>query len=125
MTTPLPVYYAWYDATGRIVRMAYCLPAEREANGRADLPFVEHPIAADPDRYWVSAGEIALRPAQDSALDGLVLSGLPDPCELVIDGTRYSVAGGTVDLSFGLPGAYPVRVEAFPYLPAEFEVIAP
>ncbi|OHC66974.1 MAG: hypothetical protein A3H93_18090 [Rhodocyclales bacterium RIFCSPLOWO2_02_FULL_63_24] len=115
-------YYLWYDAAGRIVRLAYCLPAEREANGRADLPYVAHPIAADPERYWVEGGAVALRPMQVTALNGLTLASLPDPCEIAIDGVRYPCTGGTATLSFGQPGTHRVRVEAFPFLPAEFEV---
>ena len=117
--------YVWFDAAGKIVRVVYCKPAERAGNARPGCDWIEAASAPDPDIQWVDAGEIAARPAQAPTLTGLVLASLPDPCEVIIEGTRYEVTGGTATLSFSLPGTYAVRVEAFPYLPADFEAIAP
>jgi len=120
--TPATRYYAWHEPSGRVVRVVLCLPAEREANGRADLAWVDSIATIDPARHWIDGGEIAVRLAQASTLTGLTLASLPDPCEIVIDGVRYACTGGTAELSFGQPGTHRMRVEAFPYLPAEFEV---
>lgn len=117
-----PIHYAWYDAAGRIVRIVFCLPAEREANAPAGLPYIESAAPIDARQQWVDGGELRPRPAQASRLDGMTLRDLPIPCEIVIDGTRYACADGIAELSFGQAGVHKVRVEAFPYQPAEFEV---
>lgn len=56
--------------------------------------------------------------------DALVLSRLPVPCTVRIGGHEYEVDDGELEWSTLLPGTYPVRVEAFPYLDWESEVIA-
>lgn len=56
------------------------------------------------------------RPAQATTLTGLVLSDLPVPCTIHIDGEAFPHDEPTVELDFPLPGAYAVRVEAFPHL---------
>jgi len=126
MSRPRPTHYAWHDATGRIVKLAYCLPAERAANDKPGCEWIDTGTAeADPARQYINDGALADRPLQATTRDGLVLADLPDPCEVLIEGTSYPVTGGTVTLEFGLPGTYAVRVEAWPYQPMTFEVTAP
>lgn len=118
-------HYLYYDTAGRIVGAAFCLPTDAARNAPPGTGWIASNHAPEPATEWVDDGALAARPAQDSTLTGLVLASLPDPCEVVIEGDRYPVTGGTVTLSFGLPGTYAVRVEAFPWLDADFEVTAP
>lgn len=56
--------------------------------------------------------------------DVVVFSGLPVPCTVHIGEHRYVVEDGELEWGTLLPGTYRVRVEAFPYLDWETEVIA-
>lgn len=48
---------------------------------------------------------------------GLVLDNVPAGAVLHIDDQQYSLtAGGQITLNFPVPGAYQLRVEAFPHL---------
>lgn len=61
------------------------------------------------------------------AADGIEtasLVGMPRPCLVRVESDVYEVPDGRLDISFDLPGVYKLRVEAFPYLPADFEVTA-
>lgn len=71
--------------------------------------------------YYVVNGLATLRPACPAQLNGLVLSNLPVPCVLDINGTSYNVDQAEVTLD--LPTfASVVRVIAFPYLDGVFNV---
>ena len=77
---------------------------------------------------------ICLRPQQETQCDRteliadgkdvIVFSGLPVPCTVHIGEHRYKVEDGELEWGTLLPGTYRVRVEAFPYLDWETEVIA-
>lgn len=66
--------------------------------------------------HYVSSDAVLERPTQATALDGLTLTDLPAPCTLWIDSTAYSITEPTVTLDLPLSGAYPLRVEAWPYI---------
>ena len=109
-----------YNATGRILRSVQCpesLAALQCRDGERALEGT-----ADDAREYVTDGEITPRPAMPVTL---VVAGLtaaltlPDPCSLIVQGARHEVIGGAAELVLELPGAYPVRVEAWPYLDYE------
>jgi len=63
--------------------------------------------------------------------DEAVLTGLPDPCSVVIDApdplvetTVQEVAGGGFVFAAADPGTYTVEVRYFPFLPYEVEITA-
>lgn len=99
------------------------------------LPYVEGVYSAA--EHYVDTKElrpaVRPRPKQETlqsktsvvadGRDALVLSALPVPCVVQIGENRYEVDDGELEWSTLLPGAYYIRVEAFPYLDWESEVI--
>lgn len=66
----------------------------------------------------------------DSA-DYLTLTGLPDPCEIIIDApdptvetTVIEVSGGGFEFEAATPGIYTIEVRRFPFLPFRIDVTA-
>jgi len=57
-------------------------------------------------------------------IDTCVLSELVSECKVSVDKIDYIVTDGVFEFSTDLPGVYKIRVEAFPYLPKEWEVTA-
>lgn len=57
-------------------------------------------------------------------LDVVVISGLPVPCTLTVEGSSYEVTDSEFEFTADMPGAYKITAEAFPYLPLEWEVTA-
>jgi len=87
-----------------------------------------------PCAYFVNNGEVAIRPPIPStisaltlsadSIDSIIISSLPNPCSVTVDGTTYEVTDGSFEFSTTMPGAYSIVVESFPYKPTTFEVTA-
>jgi hypothetical protein len=121
--------------TGKILRTGNC--PERmvylQEIAAHEVAFAE---AADDQLHYydIATAQRMDRPPMQAALsastvpaDGVSevsLTGLPIPCVVRVEQTTYHVPDGRLDISFDLPGRYVLRVEAFPYLPAELEVTA-
>lgn len=87
----------------------------------------------DPRQWWVVDGTIVARAPMDLAVsktaiaadgfDEAVITGLPDPCTVIITGAvawgPAEVAGGTLTLTASMPGAFRVGVVAGPGLIAQ------
>lgn len=135
--------YARYDpATGRIHSKLNCHPSEFAANaalypdlatveGECDLDLDHVDIAADPPAVVprpTLAGFDKLAIAADG-IDEAVLE-LDRPFRITIDGETLEIdepeAGGAyvIGLATTLPATWTVRVEAWPALPYETEVVA-
>lgn len=63
--------------------------------------------------------------------DYLTLSGLPDPCEIIIDApdptvetTITEVLGGGFEFEATTPGLYTIEIRRFPFLPFKIEITA-
>lgn len=74
--------------------------------------------------HYVRDGHKHARPANTAMLVGLDLTRLPMPCEVVINDKIYPCGEGRATLNFNLPGLYRIRVVAFPFLDALFEIQA-
>lgn len=74
------------------------------------------PYARDHLSLYILNGVPTERPAQATALTGLVLTDLPVPCTVYINDEAFPHDELSLELDFPLPGTYTVRVEAFPYL---------
>lgn len=79
------------------------------------------PLVVQVDRTEIDAGGI----------DEAVLTGLPDPCEIIIDDpdptvetTVAEVTGGGFIFAADSPGTYTVEVRRFPFLPFKVEIVA-
>jgi hypothetical protein len=71
--------------------------------------------------YYALDGEAVLRPDCPAVIDGMVLTDLPVPCVLDINGTRYDADESEVELDLGA-GSFVIKVIAFPYLDGVFNV---
>ena len=74
--------------------------------------------------HYVVNGQPTQRPASPVTLDGMTLMDVPAGSTVLLDGQSYP-AEGDVELEFPLPGTYRLRVECFPYLEWEEEVVVP
>lgn len=104
-------------------------------------------ISADPARHYVvMLGDrtvVADRPdlivsvlddrttLQAGGQDGITLTGLPDPCEIIVDApdadvetSVHAVSGGGFVFTAGDPGVYTVEVRRWPFLPFKIEFTA-
>ncbi len=75
----------------------------------------------DGKKYYVLNGVATLRPDCPAVIDGLILSNLPVPCVLDINGTKYDADESEVELDLGT-GSFVIKVIAFPYLDGVFNV---
>jgi len=75
----------------------------------------------DSKKHYVLNGEAVLRPANPAVLTGLILSELPIPCVIDINGTRYDCSDESAELDLDA-GAHKITVIAFPYLNGVFNV---
>ncbi|MCY0916238.1 hypothetical protein [Massilia antarctica] len=74
--------------------------------------------------HYVRDGHKHVRPESSALLAGRDLTRLPMPCEVVINDKTYPCGEGCATLNFNLPGLYSVRIVAFPFLDALFEIQA-
>lgn len=113
--------YAVYNEAGRILRYGSC--PEDMVDIQAMHPGESVTLGACDDlRHYVAGGEIVERPENTAALTGSILTGLPVPCTIHIDGTAYPCDEPTAELSFPYAGKFVVRVEAWPHKDATFSV---
>lgn len=109
-----------YDATGRITMVASLSQATLELYQSSGMGLLLD-TQADPDTQMVVNGVVQDRPANPTTLNGAVLSNVPVPAVVVINGASYSTNESTVELGLTM-GTYAVKVEAFPYLDKQFTV---
>jgi hypothetical protein len=56
--------------------------------------------------------------------DKAVISGLPKPCTILVDGQPFERKGGTITLTADVPGTYRIEVDQWPFLPWSTEIVA-
>jgi hypothetical protein len=56
--------------------------------------------------------------------DTAVLSGLPDPCTVMIDGEAHEITGGSLEFAASSPGVYRISIDEVQYLPEQWEITA-
>lgn len=72
-------------------------------------------------RHYVKNGIIQDRPLQGVILEGNLLRGVPEGATVIIDYENYVADGTDIELEFGHPGDFTIRVENFPY--QDFEAV--
>lgn len=115
------ISYLIHDHEGRIIQTGTIpedMLALQHVNGGTVMAGV-----ANLNTDYVVDGAVTPRPAQDTRLIAGTLTHLPVPCTIHIDGNAHACTDDVVELEFTYPAAYAVRVEAFPYLDAEFNVV--
>lgn len=94
--------------------------------GRPFVQIQERPDFNMVTQGYVEGGEIKRRPVLDIQVsdtviqadgeDEAVLSGLPDPCDVWIDGVKHEVTGGELRISSPMPATYRIAIERWPYM---------
>lgn len=105
-----------------------------EDRGLAYAVFEGSPPDSIHDACYFSDGEVKQRlplPATISKLtiaaddgDEAVISGLPDPVTVTVDGVEHEVTGGVLTITSPMPAVYHVEIDPWPYLPWRAEVVA-
>lgn len=116
--------YVRFNPGGRIIETGSMPRASLDAAIASGAPVLRG--TASPERHWVKDGVIIEKTdACPAVLDGFVLSGLPIPSTLVVEGALYEVEDGTAELEFAHPGTYAVTVISGPFLDRVYEVVVP
>lgn len=112
-----------YNLTTGEITTAYSFPEGEEdsVTQREGFGYVEG--FAHGDAWYVLDGELTERPASPVSRANLTLLNVPEGSKLTVNGESFD-AEGEVELEIPLPGTYSVRVECFPYLDFEEEVVA-
>ncbi|MEJ0004374.1 MAG: hypothetical protein WDN30_14100 [Pararobbsia sp.] len=115
-----PTDYALADPTGKIV-VTGRVPAFMVDDQQVPAGHTLARGAAHIENDHVPNGKIAPRPANPAALSGNVLTKLPVPSTVTINGIAYQVGDGELDMTFPQPGVYAITVSSpFPFLDATF-----
>lgn len=80
---------------------------------------------ADPYMQYIDVNtlEVIDRPIMDINIEGNIITGIPEGAEVYIEGDTYVINGGTLELSFDVPGTHKITFMAFPYLDKEVTII--
>lgn len=117
----MPIHFINYDDEGRIFSYAFRTdPNDTPVGPERNIVYVtERP---DPQLKYVAEGAVVDRPANPATLNGLVLSGVPVPSTLSINGTPYAITEDTVNLTFPNIGTYKLLLVCWPYLDTSWEI---
>jgi len=126
----------YHDADGRLTGQASgaFTPKDVEGFRERGIPFLVVPDKASIATNYVVDGELVARPAADIRITKTefpanrraraTITGLPDPCTLLIDGEPITVKGGRLELTADMPATYSIVFDSFPYLPWFAEITA-
>lgn len=109
--------FAKYDETGRILFLGE-VPESMIAMQGDNI----YAGVANQATQYIKDGALLDRPANPAMLRGAGLVNLPAPCIITINGTEYPCGDTSAELDFTYPGIYRIKVSAWPYLDAAFEV---
>lgn len=132
-TPPSHTPFVVYGDEGRIHWVGTC--AAEHAHLQAPEGLRMLPQKADHATDWVDLSgpepQVAARPAMAATLetrpDGFTVSGLPQPCTVIVRSVvlgseeSWTVEDGVFAYD-DVPGAYHIRIEAFPFLDRKIEV---
>lgn len=112
-------YKTFYDNEGRIVSSIRGDLSIMDLSQWNEFASIDE-FAEDKSSYVLN-GVITERPQNPAVLNGNIISGIPVPGSLWIDGVKYEITEDTVEISMSST-TRPVLLECFPYLPITFEV---
>ncbi|WP_342234660.1 hypothetical protein [Inquilinus sp. OTU3971] len=131
-----PVLFLVYaPSDGRIVANGAAARgvAEKQALYLEDRAVLIVDDQADPETMCIVEGAVEARPslpefdqteiAADDT-DVATISGLPDPCTVIVDGVAHAIEGGSLALSSPMPATYVVEIKHWPYKEARYEIVA-
>lgn len=120
-------------STGEILRLVTCTADQVSLQVGANEEAIEAAAGELDTTHYAVAGALVLRPTlggfDQTAIvaddvDVASITDLPDPCTVAVDGVEHEVTGGTLSISSPMPATYTVRIDCFPYLLFEEEIVA-
>jgi hypothetical protein len=108
--------YIVYGLKGEILRNVSC-PVSCYEQRPVDELWIEG--KADDIREYIKDGAVTSKDALQPIISGNIVSNLPSPCTITIQGQSAEILDGEVELLFEVPGVYPFKLTAFPYLDYE------
>lgn len=111
------IYTIYRTEDGAIDRVIACAPAQLDIELRAG----EAAIAGrfDSERFRIVGGQAAPLREMAPVIDGYTVANLPVPCRVTVEGTRYRIDDGVLELAPNLPGPYLLEIEAVGYTRCE------
>lgn len=86
---------------------------------RENSRIVEHEHVSHEEFYVNGSDEVVERPTLEPAITtgekSFVVSGLPVPCVVAVDGVEYPVDDGSLEFETTYDGAHTLRISAWPY----------
>jgi hypothetical protein len=76
--------------------------------------------ASDPSTDYVVGGHVTARPENPATLSGYVISGIPVPSQILVEGVWYDCPDPECELDYPKPGTYTVVVRVWPYMDKSF-----
>lgn len=109
--------YVIYDMqNGKIAKVVQCpmtvLPLQIEDH----QTYIEGNVVSA-DQYVHPVNKvIQTRPTLKAKLTDMVLHGVPETAQVIIDGVTYEADGQAIELEFDMPGSYLITVVCWPFL---------
>jgi len=114
--------YIIYDQVGRILRNISSPQDMIEVQLQEGEMYLESDNLIDDSVFYIDNSTIVKRPSFSETVQGTTISSLPIPTTIIVQGVSYEVSDGVAELSFNLPGTYPVILQSFPYQTKTIEV---
>lgn len=124
----------FFDKEGRCIRKSTCVKNRNVRNpdiqmhldSMADQGPIEYVISDNDyemNEIYYSRGAIKMREVMPASISGSVITGIPIPSVIEIEGMRYDYDTDVVELEFTYPGVYFVKVSSWPYIDRYFKVV--
>jgi hypothetical protein len=125
-----------HDSTGRIIQgmSGGLTPAELAGFQARGILVVTAPSDASYEADYVVDGQLVPRPVADIQIDRTeiladdkdmaIVTGLPVPCVVLVDGEPVTVEDGRLEMTSDMPATYSIVFDQFPVMPWSAEVIA-
>lgn len=122
----MPSYLVYEKKTGRVIQL-YTTTEENPAMVYDTETTGQVHVGTVPDmtRVYIRDGRVVQRPPNTVTLTGHMLTNIPVPSSVVINGASYPCDDTTAELEFEYPGTYHIRVESWPHMDKEFVVENP
>lgn len=112
--------YIIYNIDGEVLRTVSCAPSMIDVQLGTDESYIEG-TCNDVTQYVLN-DTVTDKPSMSATLIGNVITELPVPSTVSIDGQVFSVPDGILEFTIDQVGTYDIVCEAVNYLPKKFTV---
>lgn len=111
-----PITY-YNVTTGAIISTLTGSDFEIRANAPPNSAYVEGTY--DYTRYYITGGIVKDKKEMVVSISNNVISSLPNPTTVYVEGSQYVVTDGVFEFSSNLPGPYKIKLESPQHLTKE------